>query len=222
MKVTRSFVSAISMLAVLTVMTSGCAVNFYKQSPKSKKKIVELETKVSELEQLRLQELKQFEGVKSQLENKFRDLIARDQVSVSVSDAGLAIVLADEILFDSGKAEVKDKAVTLLNKVSDIIIREIPDKDIGIAGHTDNVPITHSSWKSNWELSTTRATNVLHSLDDRGIPPVQLSATGYGEYRPVASNDTAEGRMKNRRVEIVILPEYSLSKAGADGSPYMK
>ncbi len=222
MKVKSSLVTVIAMIAVLSILTSGCAVNFYKQSPKSKKKIVELETKVSDLEKLRMQEKKQFEDVKRQLENKFRDLISQDQVSVSVSDAGLAIILADEILFDSGKSEVKEKAVAILNKVTDIVIREIPEKDVGIAGHTDNVPITHSSWKSNWELSTARATNVLHALEERGIPPVQLSATGYGEYRPIVSNDTAEGRMKNRRVEIIILPEFSLTKSTGGGTAYVK
>ena len=82
------------------------------------------------------------------------------------------------------------------------------DLNVGIEGHTDNVPIKYSGWKSNWELSSARAMSVLHYLiDDHGINPPRLSATGYGEYHPVETNDTAEGRQKNRRVEIVILPK---------------
>jgi len=79
---------------------------------------------------------------------------------------------------------------------------------VGIEGHTDNVPITYSGWKSNWELSTARATSVLHYLiDDGRLRPESLSAIGYGEYRPVTSNETEEGRQLNRRVEVVILPK---------------
>ncbi|MGB3112323.1 MAG: OmpA family protein, partial [Candidatus Omnitrophota bacterium] len=75
-------------------------------------------------------------------------------------------------------------------------------------GHTDNVPITYSNWASNWELSTARATNVLHYMESKGVSPDRLSATGYGEHHPVASNAAETGQARNRRVEIVILPEY--------------
>ena len=82
--------------------------------------------------------------------------------------------------------------------------------DIGIEGHTDNEPIKYSGWKSNWELSTARALSVLHYLiDEKGVAPIRVSAIGYGEYRPIASNSNKEGRQANRRVEIVILPNVS-------------
>ena len=82
------------------------------------------------------------------------------------------------------------------------------DRNITIEGHTDNQPIKYSGWKSNWELSTARATSVLHYLIDKeSVVPERLSATGYGEYRPVVTNDTKEDRQKNRRVEVIILPE---------------
>ena len=78
---------------------------------------------------------------------------------------------------------------------------------IRIEGHTDNVPISKSGWKSNWDLSAARAVSVLHYIvDEHNIEPTRLSATGYGEYHPVDSNETKEGRQRNRRVEIVILP----------------
>ena len=111
-------------------------------------------------------------------------------------------------MFDSGKAELKKEAFPVLDKVAGILKKEVPDKNIGIGGHTDNVPIQYSNWKSNWELSAARATNVLHYLEEKGVSPRRLSATGYGEYRSVTSNKTSVERAENRRVEIIILPEY--------------
>ncbi|TBR17796.1 hypothetical protein EPO66_02065, partial [bacterium] len=88
-----------------------------------------------------------------------------------------------------------------------------PDLKVGIEGYTDNEPIKHSKWRSNWELSTSRALSVLHYLiEDKGILPERLSAIGYGEYHPVASNDTKESRKLNRRVEIVIMPRVTKVK----------
>ena len=83
---------------------------------------------------------------------------------------------------------------------------EVPQHQISIEGHTDNQPIKYSPWKSNWELSVHRALSVLHYLERKGVPPQRMSVAGFGEYRPVASNATAEGRALNRRVEIVIVP----------------
>jgi chemotaxis protein MotB len=95
----------------------------------------------------------------------------------------------------------------VLEKVSKVIRDKVSDREIGVEGHTDNDPIKYSGWKSNWELSTARATSVLHYLVEKGgLNPKKLSAIGYGEYRPIMSNDTPEGRQKNRRVEIVIVP----------------
>jgi chemotaxis protein MotB len=88
-----------------------------------------------------------------------------------------------------------------------VIQEKVADRDIGIEGHTDNEPIKHSGWKSNWELSTARATSVLHFLEEGGVNPRQMVASGYGEYRPMVSNDDPSSRQKNRRVEIVILPK---------------
>jgi chemotaxis protein MotB len=84
------------------------------------------------------------------------------------------------------------------------------DYYVGIEGHTDNIPIARSGWKSNWELSSARALAVLHYLEkEEKISPERLSAIGYGEFQPVASNDTKDGRQANRRVEIVIMPKLT-------------
>jgi chemotaxis protein MotB len=100
------------------------------------------------------------------------------------------------------------------------LIKNVPENQIGIEGHTDNEPIKYSGWKSNWELSTARALSVLHYLiDEKGISPYRISAIGYGEYRPVTSNNTKEGRQLNRRVEIVILPKVTKVKETEDIEP---
>lgn len=204
----------ISVVIGVTFLTSGCALNFYKQSPKSKQQIKALKQQVSDLEKERAREKEQFESVKEMLQKRLRDQIDKKNISVSMDDRGIVIVLSDEILFDSGRAEVKSSARPVLNKVAVIVNDEVPNKKIGVTGHTDNVPIRQSNWKSNWELSTARATNVLHYLESKGVSPRRLSATGYGEYRPVASNSTAKGRAQNRRVEIVILPQFEEKKSG--------
>jgi len=196
-------------------MATGCAVSFYKQSPKNRKKIKDLTFEITDLKEEQTLERKKFEEVKRLLEKKLKSQIDDESISLEISDErGLVIILSDDVLFDSGKAEVKDAADPVLDKVTQIIKKKVPDKNIGVSGHTDNVPITHSQWKSNWELSTSRATNVLHSLVERGVLPGKLSATGYGKHRPRASNKTEEDRSKNRRVEIVILPEFQEKKGG--------
>ncbi|MFH1877826.1 MAG: OmpA family protein [Candidatus Omnitrophota bacterium] len=208
MRAKKYLLSGVSAVIVLNLMLSGCAVNFYKQSPRSKQKIQDLQAKIDDLEKQRNEERERFEEVKKMLANKLQDQIADNQISLEMDDRGLVIILSDNVLFDSGKADVKTNAMPILDKVADIISSKVPDKNIGVSGHTDNVPIKYSKWESNWELSSKRATNVLHYLVKQGVSPNRLSATGYGEHRPVASNATLEGRGKNRRVEIVILPEF--------------
>lgn len=209
MRSKRFVLGSIALLLFFSFFISGCALNFYKQSPRSNKQIKNLKSKIVDLEREHDLENKKFEAVKRELANKLRDQIADNQISLEMDDRGLVIILSDDVLFAPGKAQVKDSAHTVLDKVSRIIKREVPGKDIGVSGHTDNTPIKHSKWKSNWELSTTRATNVLHYMVRKGVSPKKLSATGYGEHRPVASNTTASGKAKNRRVEIVILPEFA-------------
>ncbi|MEK6845493.1 MAG: OmpA family protein, partial [Nanoarchaeota archaeon] len=125
--------------------------------------------------------------------------------------------------FDSGKAKIRAEAYPLLSKVCAILKDNLAQFNVGIEGHTDNVPIQRSGWKSNWELSTSRALNVLHYLvKDQGISPERLSAIGYGEYRSVAPNETKDGRKQNRRVEIVILPNITKVKGDTADSSVLK
>lgn len=111
---------------------------------------------------------------------------------------------ADQVFFDLGKADLKPEAVEILNRLGPIL-KGIPNP-IRIEGHTDNLPINTAQFPSNWELSTYRATRVIrYFIEELGFSPDKLSAAGYGEYRPIADNDTPEGRSLNRRVDIVII-----------------
>ncbi|MDI6865303.1 OmpA/MotB family protein [Thermodesulfovibrio yellowstonii] len=120
------------------------------------------------------------------------------------SDArGIVITLPDSLLFSSGSAELKPESTDALTRIAEKL-KELPGK-VAIEGHTDNIPISSSVYKSNWELSAARASSVLHFLLQRGLSPDRFLIAGYGEYKPVATNDTDEGRAKNRRVELIIL-----------------
>lgn len=206
-----------SILAILIscLLISGCTITFQKRHRTDVERISALEKEV-ELLNLKLDELKRkkefemsdLEKARKLLEQKLKKEIDEKQVRLEMAERGLAIIFLAEVLFDSGKAKIREEAISILDKVSVILEENVGDRDIGIEGHTDNEPIKYSGWRSNWELSTGRATSVLHYLvDEKGIQPKRVSAIGYGEYRPVASNDTPEGRRENRRVEIVILPK---------------
>ncbi len=143
------------------------------------------------------------EELKEQLSQELADA----QAKLQMTERGLVLTLLDRILFDAGKAELRQDGLPVLQKVASVLKEQLVDEPIAVEGHTDNQPIKFSGWKSNWELSTARATSVIHYFTEQaGIPPTRLRAVGYGEFQPVELNETAEGRQSNRRVEIVILP----------------
>ena len=189
------FITGILILSSIFIL-SGCTVIFQKGRRTDIEKISKLKGEVSELER-----------AKAELEDRLRQEIQDKEVKVEMLEKGLVITFVAEVLFDSGKADLRSESFETLDKIAKVVNTTVRDHDIGIEGHTDNVPIKYSGWKSNWELSTARALSVLHYLADKqDVAPDRLSATGYGEYRPVAGNDIKEGKQKNRRVEIVILP----------------
>jgi chemotaxis protein MotB len=157
--------------------------------------------------------LSEIERAKQELERRLQDEINNKQVKVEMQDKGLVITFVAEVLFDSGKAKLRQKSLSKLSKVAEVLNTTVADLNVGIEGHTDNDPIKKSGWKSNWELSTARALSVLHYLSEQSVNEPRLSAIGYGEYRSVGSNDTKDGRQKNRRVEIVILPKIEKTQA---------
>jgi len=157
-----------------------------------------------EARQARLAEV---QSTYDELVGKLEQEIERGEVRISELKGKLTVNVVDKILFDSGKAELKQEGIKVLQQIGDIL-KSAVDKNIQVEGHTDNVPIRGpltEKYPSNWELSTARATTVLHFLQERvNISGERLSAVGYGEYQPVASNSTAEGRAQNRRIQIVL------------------
>ena len=122
---------------------------------------------------------------------------------------GLVISLREAGFFDNGSAVPKPGTLPILRQVAASLGRT--PLDLRIEGHTDNVPIHTAEFSSNWELSTARATGIARLfLDEKLIPPERLSAAGYAEFHPVASNDSPEGRGENRRVDLVVLPRVAI------------
>ncbi len=190
------------LVVLLGFSLSSCTFIFQKGRRSDALKIEELSSQLDELSR-----------AKKMLEERLGKEISDKQIKLQMMEKGLVITVVGDLLFDSGKAKIKPEAYPLLDKVSKVLKDNMAGFNIGIEGYTDDVPIRHSGWKSNWELSTARSLSVLHFLvNEKGISPERLSAIGFGEYRPVAPNDTKEGRKLNRRVEIVIQPKVSKVK----------
>ncbi|MFC4410174.1 flagellar motor protein MotB [Chungangia koreensis] len=128
------------------------------------------------------------------------------QFETKLTDEGLLVTIRDSILFDPGSADVKEEYLPIARDIGDLLSFD-PPRHIIVKGHTDNVPMNTSEFRSNWELSVMRSVNFLKIiLENQELDPLLFSAKGYGEYQPIASNDTTEGRAKNRRVEVLIEP----------------
>jgi chemotaxis protein MotB len=142
--------------------------------------------------------------------------VQKGQLQVRRYKDMLTVDVAEQLFFDSGRATLKETGKEVLKKVAEAMMA-YEDKAIRVVGHTDNVPITGGLQKvfpSNWELSAARATTVVRFLQDAGITPERLLATGRAEYAPVAANDTPEGRQKNRRIEITLIDRNLLQDPG--------
>jgi chemotaxis protein MotB len=142
------------------------------------------------------------------LMEKLRSMIDAGQLKVIIRDGRMLIALESDVLFDSGKTNLKPAGQTALAKVAQVLAG-ITDRKYQVAGHTDNVPIHTAKFPSNWELSTARAVEVVNFLVANGMKPQQLSAAGFGEFDPVAPNDAPDHQAQNRRIEIVLQPNLS-------------
>ncbi|MDM5297668.1 flagellar motor protein MotB [Bacillus pumilus] len=144
--------------------------------------------------------------VKKQVDSFIASKKLDAKLQTKLTDEGLLITIEDSIFFDSGRAVIRQQDVPLAKEISKLLIIN-PARDIVISGHTDNVPIRNSDFESNWYLSAIRAVNFLNILlENTDLNQENFSTKGFGEFKPIASNDTAEGRSKNRRVEVLILP----------------
>jgi chemotaxis protein MotB len=150
--------------------------------------------------------LKDFREVKAAIDANLQKYGAQNKVSVDVTKRGLVVTLKEAGFFDSGDATVKKESLQLLAMVAGSLANY--SNPVRIEGNTDNIPIRSDKYRSNWELSTARATNIIHYLiENYTFRPEKISAVGYGEFRPVADNRNESGRTKNRRVDIVLLAQ---------------
>jgi len=136
---------------------------------------------------------------------RLRDAIGAGTLAVEVRKGKMLVKLGDAILFDPGQAALKPDGQRALRQVAQAL-KEIPDRDFLVAGHTDNRPIKNSPFASNWDLSTARAVTVVRFLQGEGVDPRRLAAAGYSEFDALADNDTEAGRALNRRIEVVVMP----------------
>lgn len=154
-------------------------------------------------------EQKAMDSLEGKINNLAKKYNLQDYIKVTQEERGLDVEIKNElvniVLFQSGSAELTPEATDIISKIG-TLLTELPDNYMRIEGHTDNIPISTKAFKSNWDLSTSRSTNVINLLINKaGLDPTKLSAVGYGEYKPLADNNTEDGRAKNRRVNIVII-----------------
>ncbi len=173
--------------------------------------------------------------IASSVREAFGDLINAEQLTVRGNELWIEIELNSSLLFPSGDAVPNELAFTLIDKVAKILAPY--ENPIHVEGFTDNLPISTAQYPSNWELSTARAASIVRMLAMDGVNPGRLAAVGYGEFQPIAANDTAEGRARNRRVVLVISrnlevrrsisgtgsanakPDAALQRAGTQSAP---
>lgn len=161
--------------------------------------------------QLQQEEQQNLEELKRQLDQYIKQNGLDTQLETQLNQTELLITIRDTALFDSGSAAIKPEARQLAQAIG-TMIKPYNDYNVLVTGHTDNQPINTAEFPSNWDLSFKRAINFMKILlDASGFAPKQFSATAYGEYHPVDTNETAAGRAKNRRVEIAILRKFAVA-----------
>lgn len=172
------------------------------ENQKAKEQITDLQTQVGNLEKEKAMAGQMAKGLEEEMRS---DLESKD-VAISNLKGKLTVNILDRVMFDSGEVVLKPDGETVLRKIASILTGH-PELKIQVIGHTDNVPI-RNRFASNWELSAARAIAAVHFLTEKvGVDPRRVGAAGYGEYRPIADNSTPEGRARNRRIAITILPD---------------
>ena len=175
-----------------------------------------LDTQMTAASRQKEAEIGQLRNTYDQLVQDMQSEIAQGQIQITRLADRLSVSMVDRILFPSGEADITPAGVRILQRVGNVL-KTTQNKVIRVEGHTDNVAISDrlkGTFATNWELSTTRASNVVRFLQDTvGIDPTRLQAVGLSEYHPIASNATVKGRSQNRRIEIALLPNME------DGAP---
>lgn len=154
-------------------------------------------------------ETKKRNEIYAQFVARLQDMIDAGQLTVTIRNGRIVIELPDNVLFDSGHAQLNNAGRQALTQVAGILT-QFQDRRFQVEGHTDDKPIKSALYPSNWELSSARALSVVHLLIEAGMNPSNISAAGFGEFHPKADNATPEGRQLNRRIEIVMLPNLDI------------
>ena len=186
-------------------------------------KLAELERQLQSELSATKEELEELRKQRAAVDEQFADLTSKLQSMIDAGDLevymrrGLIMIgLPSQVLFPSGKAELSERGQKALGRIA-TVIAEMPDRRLQVAGHTDNEPIGEKlkvEWQDNWELSTARALTVTRFLVGKGVNPENLAAAGHGEFDPVSDNKSANGRRRNRRIELILVPDLSgLGKA---------
>ncbi len=209
--------SILPLTALLLLLGSGCATTQSLQPEldacNSKLSACTDELAAAKAEVKRLQAIADLadKRVKAyrDLAKRLQDAFGADGLEIFLRNGRLIVQLPNRILFDLGEAKVKPEGVEALKKLASVL-STVPERQFLIAGHTDNVPVKPTArYESNWELSTLRGLAVVKVLGANKVSPTQMGAAGYGEFMPEASNDTEDGRLQNRRTEIIIMPLLS-------------
>ncbi|MBS5788651.1 MAG: OmpA family protein [Clostridioides difficile] len=150
--------------------------------------------------------------IKTNMDKYIKENNLTNEISAEIKDDKLKIVIANNILYRPGSAEVSERNIELAKTIGKLIVDQGKDIEVNVVGHTDNVPVHNNEFEDNIELSQKRAFNFLKNmLKTSGVDPRKFSTAGYGEYQPIASNDTDEGKRLNRRVEILIDAKNSIN-----------
>jgi chemotaxis protein MotB len=203
----QEFKKVTSQLATLRESAESAQLNAQQSTQQIARLQEELTNSNARVEAL-IKEKEQVTKAQHNMEDQMRSALESKDVTISELQGKLTVNILDRLLFASGEADLKPEGESVLMQLAGVLLQHT-NRQIYVIGHTDNVPIRASAfYASNWELSTARATSAVRFLAEKaGVDPARLAAVGYGEYHPVADNSTPEGRAKNRRIAIVILPE---------------
>ena len=177
-----------------------------KQIEEREKALSEKDRQLKELQSILKRQDSILKSLNSTVKNALLGLKS-DEFGVEMKNGKVYVSLSDKLLFKSGQATVEEAGQDAIKKLANVLSKN-PDIDIAVEGHTDNIPIKTATYQDNWDLSVARSTNIVRMLTvDLGIDAKRVTASGKGEFVPVADNNTTEGRAKNRRTEIVLSPK---------------
>ncbi|MED3908562.1 flagellar motor protein MotB [Peribacillus simplex] len=194
------------------VFTSGTGfMDFPSDSPSNEPTSPEQRTGAEDLEELGKNEQEELMEVQERVNAYIQKNDLTDKLGTNLTDEGMLISIRENVLFESGVAEVRSENRKIAKEISDLLVMDLP-RNIIVSGHTDNIPIKNYQYESNWDLSVMRSVNFMKLLlENKELDPEMFSAKGHGEFKPVASNETKKGRAKNRRVEILIVPRTAIN-----------